>query len=388
MDHIEKFLGFIERRAAKVLRDRILIRSPMTDNERYTLAAFAALMMLRVPGYRNRVKVITKAFLLAHMKAELDDAKLDSDAWTNFLNHFNRLTGHPLPYTSSDQVDITKLIGSLRQSKIVGLQILPLQSIATTIYNMNWTLLRSSDTNYFVLSDYPFNSVGPGAPGGSFSYQRNLTDREVELSIPISRNIALIASWTGHGDRELECCDDIVAQINIRSCSRAEIAVYSPSKTFPGHEQIMKNLGKPFESRFHEDLPKLHELGVDTEKLMTAWGISPQVTVTNATFFCPGSISQEQGEDFWIEQKNGAQKTIGWKIRDARVFRIEVLPGHKQPWVEIGKRLPGSDELVRVIFEAPEGFLICTAVEGLGEGGYIEVGRGSVRRITYFANSK
>ena len=75
-------------------------------------------------------------------------------------------------------------------------------------------------------------------------YSSGLAHKNVEISMPLSRNIAFFAGWKSSGVRWLPVSEDFVEQINTRTVYFASREVIAPKQFFPGSAKLLAGQGK------------------------------------------------------------------------------------------------------------------------------------------------
>jgi len=106
------------------------------------------------------------------------------------------------------------------------------------IQSLGWTFAITQPPHYFATSDYPICAMNfrsqridnPG-PGG-----------DVELTVPLSSTVALVANRRTAGTSWAHVPPTKVEEINLRSAYRAAKFVVAPKDSFPGWETIRASL--------------------------------------------------------------------------------------------------------------------------------------------------
>jgi len=184
-----KYLGGIEGAYSRVYRNKIAKRLPIDLHDKAILAIFLASIVERQPGRRqslekffNDVREITE-----HMR-NLPEASKKAMA--------------SLPHSSGPSIpadDLLKMgedIGSLHTALIPE----GVKDIAHIVFDMKWAfMVRPKNCVPFITSDNPAVMVNPVAEAkwgvGKIVSSPGLGQKDVELSLPLSSDIALICGW-------------------------------------------------------------------------------------------------------------------------------------------------------------------------------------------------
>lgn len=219
-ERIEReLIGPIEDETAKLLRSRLQIGVELGEPDRSTLAAFVALMSLRTRFGHETIgdfaaRVSETALLMAAAMAESDP----KSAQIRKLLQTHRLRVGP------------------KMPMMISLSLV--DEIAAGIHRMGWTFVHARRGEYFVTSDDPYRQVDPDSdPPSAFG---GLGARNVEVSLPLSRDVAFFAGWHSTGSRWVEAPPGFVEETNRRTCMSATIIV-SPRPSVPGFEQILRD---------------------------------------------------------------------------------------------------------------------------------------------------
>ena len=199
----DMFMQF-ESKASKVI-SKIIGESSISldDEDRDWLSSFWALLYLRTPvarGYvesllldtvRNTTRHLDKIGKLPPMP---DGPKEDSENLSDLLDNRNIDFEISLPQVT---------LGTMEA----------LQPIQKRLTNMNWCLLSSECSDYFLLSDNPVAIINPYIDeNNGYNFEHPC----VEVSFPIDKNHCLLASWKKMPLKK-RASSKIVRNINVRS---------------------------------------------------------------------------------------------------------------------------------------------------------------------------
>lgn len=194
--------------------------------DRALLAGFLGLTFTRTPNHRANVDavLVDSVKRMAHLTAATPDRFKAS------LERYERETGHSLTddaeqlrrdILSDDYRVVAEPEQYLRMFINHGLQ------FGEVILNMRWRFFRCLGEAGFITSDNPSFLHDPTIDPQSFYNGTGFHNRNVELTFPVTRNIALVGSWN-KGDIEgfYEPPAALVDAINFRTILAAQRFVY------------------------------------------------------------------------------------------------------------------------------------------------------------------
>jgi hypothetical protein len=103
--------------------------------------------------------------------------------------------------------------------------------LAPVLCSMEWHFLVSEPPNHFVTSDHPFYMADPSARQTLDG--TGLLMRGVEVTMPLTRNLALLACWGAEGTKWIHVSAGDVTTTNQRSVLAAERFVAAPKPHLP-----------------------------------------------------------------------------------------------------------------------------------------------------------
>jgi len=165
---IEETLSNLEGRYANIFRNKIQKHLPLSEEEHITLCVFVAAMLQRTPRYRDNMDRFHNE-LIEHTEAMEKSHGID-------------------PKESEKMKEFQK--NSHRMSIV---QMLP--SITEMLMPMSIAFLCAQGGSKFVTSDDPCNLFNPDLQFQRF-YGPGLGQKHVQLTLPLSPEIALCMSWS------------------------------------------------------------------------------------------------------------------------------------------------------------------------------------------------
>lgn len=229
---IEEALGLLENAAARLLRRRVFRERLLMRHQRLELAAFVVAMLNRVPAQVENFREFLRETGRLTLKVLLEHMKDDPKVLQAVKDRYRRETGEEITIKPEDLDPDLYTVDVDRGAAVAG-ALAPLREVAAMVAAMGWTFFVSRTTDYFITSDFPVGLVDPvkqrrvvGLHPAHFPY--------VELTIPLSRSIALAAGWTKQDTtRFLDAPHEVIEQVNFRTAMRATV-LYAPKLTFPG----------------------------------------------------------------------------------------------------------------------------------------------------------
>jgi hypothetical protein len=187
----------------------------LQKEERKALSRYIATMFKRVPSHRAEAEELVPS-VLNKVFSETRDQIL-ADAEINQLSA--EITQHRI-----SEVDNAETKYNLEIPDIIREQIekpWPSEDIINCVYDMHWTFVCAEGDNYFLVTDNPaffFKCYGIGTENS-------------ELTFPISRNLAIFASWTPRANgSKIISRPQLVKEANRRLISKTFRFIYSPRK--------------------------------------------------------------------------------------------------------------------------------------------------------------
>jgi len=232
-DEIEKDLSTVEAKTASLCRHKIANRQPLEDEERAIMAQFLALMMTRVPRIHNKYD----SFLSKIMADKIEMYKARPEALKALQQRYEKDTGRKLPEDfDASYFDPSRYRISVPKKLLLEMMISPIQDLTNIIYRMTWTLLHTAAPAWFITSDSPFSMWNPKS--NSSWHGHGLLYQDIEVCLPLSREISLLATWNEEMQRQIDLPQGLVAEVNRSSIVSADRFIFSPRKNFIGSQYL------------------------------------------------------------------------------------------------------------------------------------------------------
>ncbi len=235
---VERAFSQIESIMAPMIREKIQRQQFLTAEERLELAGFVALMFARVPGQIEHVGDFM-AELAEKVAATYFQAwKEDPRRLEAFKQQYQEEMGEELGDVRPEDLNMEGISVTTKRPAALAMNLSGVTMTAQIIADMGWTFWLSSKPDYFVTSDFPFCLHNPKIPKDSI-YGPGLAHKHVEVTMPMSRDVAFMAGWLSQGTRWRQAPRKIVEQMNYRAAMRASRFLIAPRPTFPGADEIL-----------------------------------------------------------------------------------------------------------------------------------------------------
>ena len=222
----ENFLADVELRAAPVF-NKIEARQLLTDEERGWFSLFVAFMITRVPHFRRNVEQVASEII---KEASMIWASHE-DAFTATVQSFEQNTRRKLGVPTDE---LRKFVQNGRYQ----VKVLPHFSLGTALvalnlglllYRMKWLFLTGTEDYKFVTCDNPVYRLTPETRSAPFNGV-GLLDPDIQLSFPLSREMALLGGWKGR-ERYVRSDNKHVKSITRRTVISASRYVFASIKS-------------------------------------------------------------------------------------------------------------------------------------------------------------
>jgi hypothetical protein len=227
-NRLEGFFALVEQHAAPAL-DRLLGKpEALAESDRATLSFFFALLDPRTPGGGDR----TEQFSDATMRMLMANEFADQEA---FANQYRHLFGDD---TDEGIEDFRRRTMKMLETGGIGfpnpraqalrLGISTAGSVASAVFQMSWTLLTGSDAA-FATSDRGLAMYDP-SPRFPWSGAAWGSSPDVEVTIPIAADTALLLHYDTEAPATLEADAELAEKVNLRTYGWANDYIYGVSQ--------------------------------------------------------------------------------------------------------------------------------------------------------------
>lgn len=226
-DGIEDALSVVEGKTASVYRSKVYNREFLESEEKAVIAEFVALMMVRVPRFLNMIdslmsKALTRMMRICFARPEgIKELK----KW------YKKSKGKEMPENfDMSRLDPSRYKISISKSFLLKMIIKPIRQVANIIYSMTWTFLHTTEQAWFITSDSPFFMWNPKSKLAWYGH--GLIFPDIEVSVPFSRQICLLATWKKKMPEHIDVGQDAVKVLNYNRIVASEKFLISPQNDF------------------------------------------------------------------------------------------------------------------------------------------------------------
>lgn len=108
-----------------------------------------------------------------------------------------------------------------------------LESLERTVADMGWVLWTAPPGVHLVTGSSPFHAAFPRAEA-SRTAAFDLADPSVELTLPLGPGLALHATWRRSGELWRRAREDVLLELNARTCASSRRFLLAPVPAVPG----------------------------------------------------------------------------------------------------------------------------------------------------------
>ena len=226
LDIEKKFLAKIEGFYADLYRKKISMFKQLDEEEKAHLVFFMASMLFRVPAHRE----MWRRFF-DQIKEHVEQLESLPDEQKAKLASIPTLESGDKSVPADEFLKAAEDLGSFHSAGLPGF----VYDVAPTIYRMRCGFMVSpSNSVQFLTSDNPCIMLNPELEKryrpGTFGSSPGLAQYDVELTLPLSAEIAVLWGWQLNQDgRYVKVSEDMVRQINARTI-RGSKKIISRSK--------------------------------------------------------------------------------------------------------------------------------------------------------------
>ncbi len=231
-NEIEKGLSTIEGKTASIYRNKIFTRQQLTIQEKATIAEFIVLMVTRVPSFHNIID--SSVCKLTKILLEMYNAR--PEAAKKLKEEYERDIGKKLPDDFDESwFDHSRYKINASKSFILKMMV-SLTEIAKIIFNMTWTFIHTTEKAWFITSDSPFNMRNPKS--NSPWYGQGLMYQDIEVTIPLSRQICILATWKKGLWPHIDIPQLVVEELNHDRIVASDKFIISSQNDFIGSQYL------------------------------------------------------------------------------------------------------------------------------------------------------
>lgn len=231
--------------SSKIIREIRENQFPKNE-KRAVFASFLGISLTRVPYHRENIDKV-----IAHSALELSKQIASTpEGYKRSLEDYKNATGVDL---TDEAEDLRSFILSgefdldVNPSLFLAMFMLHGHKLGEIIHQMNWIFVKATERFKFITSDNPVFLADPTYnPNNFYSSISGLGNRSIELTFPISSELALFASW----DKNRKECfipgnNNLIKDFNRRAVISARRFIYASGKK-EGTSKLIKKYSKVF----------------------------------------------------------------------------------------------------------------------------------------------
>ncbi len=230
----ENFLASIENNVAPVFK-KIKNQEILSEEERSWFAIFLGSLVTRVPNFRESIEE-SSAEVIKRINLKMAS---DRKSFESMIRSYENKTGNKLGLPIEDLQEFIR-DGKYKikvDPQFSLFMVTLLYEFGLIFHKMNWTIFISDDHS-FVTSDNPlfYNDPthDPRSPVGVGFLNKN-----IRLTFPVTKELALLATWSGRKDFYSKTTNKFVRAINRRTIQSALKFIFS-SKRFDGLNDLVQ----------------------------------------------------------------------------------------------------------------------------------------------------
>lgn len=239
---VEDTLASIEGDFINIYREKFVKDLFLTDEERVAVSVFIAALMTRTRPHRD------------HLKKSLEEVRGWMEDWKKHpMSEEEKKTLAAMPPSGGATIDLETLKEGLENfDEHHSTSILrSLSHTAALIYHMKWSIWKN-DKYGFIASDDPVVLLRPASikkfGAGTFGSAPGLKWKDVELTLPISKDRLLLAGWILNNDSYIAVDDEMARRMDHRTITHSRDRIIANSKT-KAEDIKLRYSEKPYKSK-------------------------------------------------------------------------------------------------------------------------------------------
>jgi|GEM_PF-1227151 len=224
---VEDMLADIEGAYISVFLNKIKKELPLIDEDRATIAVFIAALFLRTKPHREGLRGMFKNLQNTITDWQKQFALMSDESKKAMEAIHSSEDGETISVE-----DVDEYVENLNDHHSIN-TIDQLPHIAQIIFNMKWTIWKDPNGN-FVTSDDPVVILRPEAikkyGADAIGSRPGLLFKDVELTVPLSKNMVLLATWEMDQSQYSIISQELVKAINHRTITHSSERVVNKSE--------------------------------------------------------------------------------------------------------------------------------------------------------------
>lgn len=244
---VENILASIEGDFVKVYREKFEKDLFLNDEEKVATSVFIAALMTRTRPHRD------------NLKSSLEELKGWMEDWERHpMSEEEKRTLAAIPSSGGATIDLESLKEGLENfDEHHSTSILrSLSHTAALIYHMKWSVWKNEKYG-FVTSDDPVVLLRPASIKkfgvGTFGSAPGLKWKDVELTLPISKDRLLLAGWILNNDSYITVDDEMARRMDHRTITHSRDRIIASSK-IKAEDIKSRYSEKPYKSKMSDKI--------------------------------------------------------------------------------------------------------------------------------------
>jgi len=235
-DTLENVMAEIERNSAPIFKKIIRGQSLSKEDKAY-FATFLAFMMIRVPNFRKNIENAIGELMKRISMVSASNRRAFEAMIKRYEKDTRKKINMPIEelrkWVLEGEYDI-----KANPELALGMALSTTRELFPVFLGMKWTFVRATDEYKFLTSDNPLFYCDPTHDPNSF-YGVGLINKNVEVTFPIFKDLALFASWKDRGTY-IQGKNRLVKDINKRTILAASRFVFSSGKSDDINKLVQK----------------------------------------------------------------------------------------------------------------------------------------------------
>ncbi len=242
-ESIEGIFEIIEKPTAKIIK-KIISEESLDEENRLIFSYFLSICLTRVPNFRENFENVYNHLI----QKTTSIIAGNRESFDESIKNFEEKTGQKMTVPNEELRQF--VLGNEYEIKVnpqVSVETFKLaKELAPVFFDMKWLFLRATDEYDFLTSDNPIFYFDPMHQADSF-YGVGLANKNIEVSFPVSKEIAFLGTWTGQSGI-MSGTNKIVKAINKRTILAARRFVFASKE-----DTVLKN----FVNKFMDSHPEI-----------------------------------------------------------------------------------------------------------------------------------
>jgi len=237
---LENALAEIEGKVASIFK-KIFKEESLSEENRATFASFLALMMTRVPNFRNNIATMLEGVIRRMNLMMASHKKGFEGSVRRFEKDTNTKIGMPVEELRQFMLDESRYEIKANPQFSLAMALSNLDTLTRVFFDMKWAFIKATSDYKFLSGDNPLYYCDPTHDPHSF-YGVGLANKNVQVTLPLSREVALFSSWRGRSGYT-QGRNTHVKSINKSTILAASRFVFSSGKSDTINKLVQKCIG-------------------------------------------------------------------------------------------------------------------------------------------------